>query len=91
MQEQYVKPVILVSRHEHAHSIASQFEMHALVLDIANPIQSKLRVALFEEHRFHSNTSALRFRLACGQIDLPHVIDQTGYGQHIESTKSTFL
>lgn len=41
MQQQNVKPVLLVSRHVHSHSITPQLKMHPGIFDIADAVQAK--------------------------------------------------
>lgn len=41
MQQQNVKPILLVSGHIHPHSIAPQLKMHPGIFDIADAVQAK--------------------------------------------------
>ena len=91
MQKQNIEPVILVLGHEHPHAVAPELKVHARILDVTDTIQTELRVALAEENWLHGYTSALRFGVTDGKVNLAHVVHEAGDGEHVESTEGAFL
>lgn len=59
VQEQDVKPFVLVAGHIHPHSVATQFEMHALILDVSDSIQAQKCGSFSQKHGPDGNTCGL--------------------------------
>jgi len=59
VQEKDIEPFVLVAGHIHSHSVATQFEMHALILDIPDSIQTQTCGSFSKKHRPDGNTCGL--------------------------------
>lgn len=95
MQQQYVKPLVLILRHIHPNPITPQLKMHPRILHVSNTIQSQMRVAFLQQHRPHSDPVLLGSGGSCvgtreWEIEFADVVDETGDGKHVEGTERAF-
>lgn len=72
MHHKDVKPIFLVARHVHPHTIAAEFEVHACIFDIANSIQSKAGLTLAKENGADRYTLETKARKTNISVESPH-------------------
>jgi hypothetical protein len=77
MQKQDIEPVFFVPRHEHSNSITPQLVMHSRIFDVADSIQSEIRVSFAEEDGAYRYTGAGVFRIGHREVKLAHVINKS--------------
>jgi hypothetical protein len=63
--------------------------MHSCILDVSNPVQAQVRVALAQKHGSYGDS--ISRDIAKGELDLSDVIDESRHRQHIEGAQGTFL
>ena len=83
VQKQDVEPAVFVLRHVHSYAVAPKFEVHALVLHITNAVQPQTRVTLTQKDRSDGDARVLGFSVIRWQVNLAHVVDEAGDGEHV--------
>lgn len=91
MQQHNIEPRLLVPRHKHANAVAPQLKVHALILDVADPVQAEMGVALAQQYGAHRDAVTGRVRVGHGEIKLAHVVYETSNREYVQGAQRAFL
>src|SRR5688500_13585840 len=91
MQQQNIKPIVLVPWHVHPDAITPELKMHALVLDIADAVESKVGVTFAKEDGADCDAGCWGVGVGEREVDFAHVVEETRDGEDVERAEGALL